>query len=98
MTAMDKHDLSHARTYALWAADALHLAYHDELKSPHWQSQAKANLEQMAYYMGYTITPKTADLTRHNQTIDAAGMGGNGFAGAEYAAHVLTVAMRNGGA
>jgi len=39
-----------------------------------------------------------AEVARHNQTINAAGMGGNGFAGAEYAAHVLTVAMRNGGA
>ena len=38
------------------------------------------------------------EVQRAEQTISAAGMGGNGFAGAEYAAHVLTVAMRNGGA
>jgi hypothetical protein len=38
------------------------------------------------------------EVQRAGQTIAAAGMGGNGFAGAEYAAHVLTVAMRNGGA
>lgn len=39
-----------------------------------------------------------AEVRRQQQTIDAAGMGGNGFTGAERAAHVLTVAARNGGA
>ena len=40
----------------------------------------------------------SAERQRAEKHIAAAGMGGNGFAGAEYAAHVLTVAMRNGGA
>ena len=40
----------------------------------------------------------SAERQRAERTLAAAGMGGNGFAGAEYAAHVLTVAMRNGGA
>jgi hypothetical protein len=39
-----------------------------------------------------------AERQRAEKSIAAAGMGGNGFSGAEYAAHVLTAAMRNGGA
>jgi hypothetical protein len=97
---MDSNTLSLARSFATYVADDLHLAYYDTKSVDLWQSQAHRHLVQLAETMGYTITRKPdrdAEL-RANQTIEAAGMGGNGFAGAEYAAHVLTVAMRNGGA
>jgi hypothetical protein len=95
MTAMDKDTLSYARTDALRVADALHLAYFTDAHARHYHDEAHRYLADLAETMGYTIQPK--DVTRHKQTIEAAGMGGNGFAGAEFAAHCLTVA-RNGGA
>ena len=95
---MDKDTLSYARSAANDCSDYLHLAYFEEKHTGHWLEQSHDKLAKLADLMGYTITPKVSDVTRFNQTIEAAGMGGNGFAGAEYAAHVLTVAMRNGGA
>ena len=96
---MDKDTLSYARSAANDCSDYLHLAYFDEKHTGHWLEQSHGKLAKLADLMGYTITRKDTEAElRANQSITAAGMGGNGFAGAEYAAHVLTVAMRNGGA
>jgi hypothetical protein len=94
---MTEDDISYARSAATHCADYLHLAFFVDDSREHWIRQAHGRLAALADLMDYTITPKSDDVTRLNQTIEAAGMGGNGFAGAEYAAHVLTVAMRNGG-
>ena len=97
---MDKDTLSYARSAANDCSDYLHLAYFEEKHTGHWIKQSHDKLAKLADLMGYTITRKPdreAEL-RTIRSIEAAGMGGNGFAGAEYAAHVLTVAMRNGGA
>jgi hypothetical protein len=82
---------------------------HNANSADYHLGQIVPELRKLAAVLGYKISPidedrlcdggfDDAEVARQRQTIDAAGMGGNGFAGAEYAAHVLTVAMRNGGA